>query len=332
MPKASIIIPTYQRCNSVKRLLKALNNQTFPYNDFEVIVSIDGSSDGTKEMVEGRSASYHLKHIWETNSGRASACNRAIQEANGEVLIILDDDMEPSPGFVEAHFNSHATEQKLGIVGGAPVHLDKSSSSVTRYIAENFNNRYKKMSRPGYEFRIRDFYSGNFSIRRDVLINAGAFSESFKVYGHEDIEFAYRLIHSGVKLVYSPEASCMQYNDDDLKSLTNKAIASGNNVVLFTNMHPETFDHFELSSYYDNGWKWRSLRHVLICSTTLFPFLHDLVIFIVNHLKIPEPYYQNKLYHLVLDYSFWLGVWSSAKKDKDGKKLISKIKSVKRNK
>jgi glycosyltransferase involved in cell wall biosynthesis len=328
----SIIIPTYERCNSVERLLKALNVQTFPDTDFEVIVSIDGSSDGTKEMVEGYIASYNLRYIWEVNSGRASACNRGINDTNGEVLIILDDDMEPSPGFVEAHFNAHASEQKLGVVGGAPIHIDKSSSPVTRYRAEHFNTRYKRMSQPGYVFRIRDFYSGNFSIRRDVLFNAGAYKESFKVYGHEDIELAYRLINSGVKLVYNQDASCTQYNDDDLRSLVKKATSSGNNVVLFTNMHPETFDHFELSSYYNCGWKWRSIRLFLIWSTLLIPPIKEVVIFLVNNIKVPGSRIQNKLFQLVLDYSFWLGVWSSAWKDKEGKELISKIRSPKRNK
>ncbi len=97
MMKVSIVIPTYNRADSMERLLTALNSQTFPHSDFEVVVSIDGSEDGTREMIKKFPAAYTIRSIWHPNSGRVKACNRGIEAASGEILIILDDDMEPSP-------------------------------------------------------------------------------------------------------------------------------------------------------------------------------------------------------------------------------------------
>jgi GT2 family glycosyltransferase len=50
-PTLSVVIPTYRRRDSVARVLDALTRQTVPPEEFELIVSIDGSEDGTRELV-----------------------------------------------------------------------------------------------------------------------------------------------------------------------------------------------------------------------------------------------------------------------------------------
>ncbi len=69
MMKVSIVIPTYNRAGSMERLLTALKLQTFPPSDFEVVVSIDGSEDGTWELVEKCPAVYTIRSVWRPNSG-----------------------------------------------------------------------------------------------------------------------------------------------------------------------------------------------------------------------------------------------------------------------
>ncbi len=71
--KINAVIPTYQRCESVRRLLKTLADQTMPAGDYEVIVSIGGSKDATREMVAAFDASYLLQGLWQPNRGRAAA-------------------------------------------------------------------------------------------------------------------------------------------------------------------------------------------------------------------------------------------------------------------
>src|SRR5512135_2587732 len=102
-PYVSVIIPTYNRRDSVERALRALAHQTLAPETYEVIVSIDGSQDGTREMVATFVAPYQLSGIWQPNQGRAAACNAGIRAAQGDVLVILDDDMEAAPGFVLGH-------------------------------------------------------------------------------------------------------------------------------------------------------------------------------------------------------------------------------------
>ncbi len=331
MPKVSIIIPTFQRCNSVKRILTALNTQTFSPDEFEVVVSIDGSEDGTQQMIDHFSSPYQLRSIWATNSGRSGACNRGIRESDGEVLIITDDDMEPAPKFVEAHYLSHSAQTKLGVIGASPITIDDSSTQAARYIAAEFNSRLNnKMSAPGYKFEIWDFYSGNFSIRRNDIIEVSGFNESFKIYGYEDIELVLRLIKSGLKIVFNPDALCTQHYDEDFRGLAKKTINAGKTAVLLVSLHPESFGELKFREYNFPGWKWRTLRLTLIWISIFFPPATDAIVSSINYFEKSNPRMHEKLYYLAMDYFFWLGVWIAAGKDKKNKQLISKIKSYKK--
>ena len=61
----SVVIPTYLRRASVRRALEALSRQTLSPDEYEVIVAIDGSRDGTQEMVSQFPAAYKLRSIWQ---------------------------------------------------------------------------------------------------------------------------------------------------------------------------------------------------------------------------------------------------------------------------
>src|SRR5436853_7654392 len=99
----SVVVPTYARAGAVRRLLDALSQQTLDPRRFEVIIAVDGSRDGTLELVAGYDAPHELLSVWQENSGRAAACNLAIGRASAPIVLILDDDMEPSPECLVAH-------------------------------------------------------------------------------------------------------------------------------------------------------------------------------------------------------------------------------------
>jgi GT2 family glycosyltransferase len=281
-------------------------------------------------MVESYESPYRLRSIWAPNSGRAAARNRGINEARGEVLIMIDDDLELTPKFIEAHYSAHAAAPKLGVLGAAPIFIDEYSKPTTRYMADEFNSRLdKKMSDPNYRFEIWDFYSGNFSIHRYDLREVGGFNELFKLYGYEDIELAQRLIKSGIKIVFNSDALCTQYCDDDFRSLAMKTISAGKTAVLLVNMHPEIISELKFREYYFTGWKWRSLRLILIWSSILIPITTDAVIFLIKLFEKSDPKTVKTLYSLALDYFFWLGVWTAIKSDKKNEHLISKIRAFK---
>lgn len=88
--KVSVIIPTYNRADFLKRAIESVLNQTF--QDFELIIVDDGSFDKTKEVVDSFNSD-KIKYIYQENSGGAAKPkNTGIRMAQGEYIAILDSD------------------------------------------------------------------------------------------------------------------------------------------------------------------------------------------------------------------------------------------------
>ena len=88
MIETSVIIPTFNRLPFLKEAIESVLNQT--YQDFELILVDDGSTDGTKEFAAGLSDD--LKYIYQENAGPSAARNRGIRESHGEYVTFLDSD------------------------------------------------------------------------------------------------------------------------------------------------------------------------------------------------------------------------------------------------
>ena len=87
----SVIIPTYNRSNSIKNALKSLVDQTF--KNFEVIIVDDGSTDNTSEVVETYRDKLDIKYLWTPNwGGPAKPRNIGISMSKGEWICFLDSD------------------------------------------------------------------------------------------------------------------------------------------------------------------------------------------------------------------------------------------------
>lgn len=88
MPKVSVIIPTYNCEKYICEAIDSVLNQTF--QDFEIIVVNDGSTDNTKDVL----AKYNgrIRYFYQENKGVSSARNMGIKEANGEYIAFLDSD------------------------------------------------------------------------------------------------------------------------------------------------------------------------------------------------------------------------------------------------
>lgn len=107
-PFFSVIIPTYNRSTLLCRAIDSVVSQTFP--DWEIIIVDDGSTDDTKQKIEG----YQLKnlvYIYQENKERSAARNRGIEEAKGQYICFLDDD----DVFLANHFEVlHSAIKKQG--------------------------------------------------------------------------------------------------------------------------------------------------------------------------------------------------------------------------
>ncbi len=95
MPTVSVVIPTYNRAHLISRAIRSVNQQT--YQDIEIIIVDDGSTDNTKELVKQLKDSRMLYIRSSQNRGGAAARNIGIQASRGKYIAFLDSDDEWFP-------------------------------------------------------------------------------------------------------------------------------------------------------------------------------------------------------------------------------------------
>lgn len=206
----SVVIPTFNRKDSLRVTLDGLARQSCSPDSFEAIVVSDGSTDGTSALLAeyAQTASFALRPITQENGGPARARNRGIREARGAVVVFLDDDVEPVPDFLIRHAAHHAGADKEVVIG--PMLPDPALQwQEPPWIAWEhamLEKQYTAWRTGEWEgCGPHHFYSGNASVRREHLQAVGGFDEHFP--RQEDVELAVRLERQcGVRFVHDPQA------------------------------------------------------------------------------------------------------------------------------
>lgn len=130
--RVSVVIPTFNRRGSLARCLASLSFQTFPLDDFEVIVVSDGSTDDTISFLQSFSSQFLLRWFSQENSGSAAAQNLGVGKAAGDIIIFLDDDCICEPGVIAAHVEAHAHGGQIVGLGTTLLHPDSLSGTLKR--------------------------------------------------------------------------------------------------------------------------------------------------------------------------------------------------------
>lgn len=307
----SVLIPTHQRRECLRRALRSLASQSVPGEEYEVVVCVDRSSDGTDELLAALRMPYRLLVTRSERPGRASACNAALARASGEVVILLDDDMQPAPQFVERHRAWHPPGSRVCVMGAVPVLLDRASPHAARYIAAKFAAHMARIALPEHVFVPRDFYSGNASLRTEVLRELEGYDESFGAYGNEDVELGVRLRAAGVELRFDEAALAHQEFGKSLRELCADTREKGATTVRLARTHPSVFGALRLAQPRDSSRPWLAARAILLAATRRSPGLPALVFWLAVVLERAGLWRAPLFYRAVLDYAFWAGVDSA---------------------
>lgn len=242
-PLFSVVIPTYERPDTLFLVLDALGSQEDPPS-FEVVVVDDGSRDATPQRLAAYRPRYPFRWIRQANSGPAGARNRGIRAAEGSIVLFLGDDTVPEAELLAAHAGAHSErrDQHVAVLGYTTWPRDSRVSPFLHHI-----NSYGLQF--GYEL-IEDpesvpfnfFYTSNISVPRELLLSAGLFDTSFPHAAWEDIEIAYRLINLGMKIVYRPAAVTRHHHEITFASFRRRQEKSGEAAAVFYAKHPELGD------------------------------------------------------------------------------------------
>lgn len=238
-PTVSVVIPTYNRLNRLRRVVAALEAQTVPHECFEVVVVSDGSTDGTDQYLADQyladSRQHHQLHLVaasQSNQGPAAARNRGVELARGRIILFVDDDVVAAPALIEEHLRSHQSASGDAVVIG-PM-LNPPDHAMRPWVAWEQSMLYKQydaMNAGLFPATFRQFYTGNASLPRARFVDAGGFDTRFR--RAEDVELAFRLDRAGLAFVWNPQAIGHHYADRPFESWLRTAHDYGVSEIVF---------------------------------------------------------------------------------------------------
>lgn len=232
MTRLSIVIPTYNRLPRLRQVLAALEQQTYPLGDTEVVVVSDGSTDGTHEYLSAYQGKLNLRYVTQVNAGPASARNTGIHSAQGEYILFVDDDVVPTPQMVSEHMRYHEDRPNLVVLGPMLNPTDFKLSPWVSWEQAMLEKQYRALIEGKWPATARQFYTGNTSLRRQILLDAGGFDERFR--RAEDIELAYRLDKQGVEYIFTINAVGYHYAERSFQSWLQTPYSYGRYDILFS--------------------------------------------------------------------------------------------------
>lgn len=257
----SVVVPTYQRKERLRRCLDALARQTCPPDNFEVVVVVDGSRDGTLAMLAALSTPYRLRTLWQANAGAGAARNRGAAAAAGRFLLFLDDDILAEPGLVAEHLRAQAAHPGVAVIGRITLSLRAKPSGMLRAFAEAWQRRYDELASRSLEPTCTDCYSGNLSVPRAAFQAIDGFATDLS---SEDVELGFRLAAHGLSFVYAHGAAGAQDYRKEWRDLTADAEAQGRSSLELYRRHPELLPALGLGNFHDEGIRGLLLRRLLL--------------------------------------------------------------------
>jgi len=198
-PRVSVVIPTYNYEIYIAEAVESVLAQT--YQDFELIVVDDGSTDNTHSVLEPYLD--RITYLYQENQGRSLARNRGIQVAQGEYIAFLDADDWFLPHKLELQTHFLDEHPEAGMVAGGWVETDEQGKTLRRgepwHWKPHLGLAECVMGVPVTPSTVQ--------VRRCWLDAVGLFDESLD--WNEDQDLYLRLVADGCRFVWLPEiVSC----------------------------------------------------------------------------------------------------------------------------
>jgi len=239
----SIIIPTHNRKNVLKRCILALTAQTYPRSEYEIIIVDDGSKDGTGELVQSLQGNPDcmLRLLAQENRGPASARNLGIQHAIGDILLFLGDDIISTADLISRHSKLHERypDDHVAVLGHVTWSPEIRINPLMRWLeSSGVQFGYGTIKNPE-NVPFNYFYTANVSVKKRFLLKNGLFDEDFPYAAWEDIELAFRLSYEGLRIVYDPKALAYHEHEVNQETIAKRSRLAGRAMALFHQKHPE---------------------------------------------------------------------------------------------
>ncbi|MFW6116245.1 MAG: glycosyltransferase family 2 protein [bacterium] len=208
--KASVIIPVWNGQEYLPDCLDALLVQD--YRDFEIIAVDNASADGSADLVAENYPAVRLIRN-ERNLGFAGGCNVGLRAADGDVLVLLNQDVIVQPNWLLALVDG-VDEPGVGIAGAKLLEPDgRTLSHAGGYlewpVAMGLHIGAGEVDRGQYDVaRDVEYVTGaSLAVRSDTLDAIGSLDARFYPGFYEDVDFCWRARDAGWRVKYEPRAT-----------------------------------------------------------------------------------------------------------------------------
>lgn len=266
----SIIILTYNRKSLLRCCLNSLFSQTAPWENLEIIVVDDGSTDGTEDMIREVSAVRYpdLKYFQQAHKGIPAARNTGIVNASGDIIAIVADDYLLAPDYADTIIkffreNPGAMVVRFKVIAAEGDFVSRVSQfyydvSFRRRLScqetedehwlEGLRRKWRKPPVAEEQITIRHDLeaAGGAAFKREVFWKVGLFDES--LLRAEDTDMTRRLCAKGILVYYYPFHQIKHQYDRSIFTTASKCFATGCNRWRYYNKYSnDSKDFFRLA-------------------------------------------------------------------------------------
>ena len=215
----TIAVCTHNRADQLQQTLSVLGEMEVPTNcRCEILIVDNASTDTTCEIGQChmRLSPHSFRYVFEPITGLSRARNRAIDEANSDIIIFLDDDATPHEAFLKAYMDAYSLAgDSVGCIGGK-IDLELPKMTFPWWFGPELHGFLSQFDLGDKGLRecktIGEYpYGANMSFYRKAVIRSGYFNENLgftgrKLVGGEEEDLCIRLHRIGYKIMYQPRA------------------------------------------------------------------------------------------------------------------------------
>jgi GT2 family glycosyltransferase len=244
-PKISIIIVTWNGLHHLKKYLPSVVETNYP--NFEIIIADNASDDGTATWIENNYPGCKIAEL-KKNFGYAGGNNRAAKQAEGEIILFLNNDVKVTPkwlnpiaeafqdpevAIVQPKIRAERSPEMFEYAGAAGGFIDWLGYPFCRGrifdTIENDNGQYDN--------KTHIFWASGaaFAIQKEVFNELEGFDEEFEFH-MEEIDLCWRTLKSGYNAVYIPESTVYHYGGGSLPENSPRKVFYNfrNNLLMLT--------------------------------------------------------------------------------------------------
>jgi GT2 family glycosyltransferase len=208
-PLVSIVIPNWNGIAHLPVCLDALRGQT--YRGLEIIVADNASTDGSQALLTAQYPEVCLLAL-PTNRGFTGACNAGIYAAHGAIIILLNNDTEATPSWIEEVVAAFERHPEAGMVASKMLLFDRRDTLHTAgdiYRVDGLPANRGVWQKDDGRFDAEEYVfsacGGTSAYRRAMLDQTGTLDDDF-FFSCEDVDLGWRAQLTGWKSIYAPRA------------------------------------------------------------------------------------------------------------------------------